>query len=217
MDKKQHYSYFLIKPDGIRYFKQIREKIDSKGLEGEAYYEVNNGEKLQKYLYEEHYASKEGTDFAESYQAFIEAEKMLFGNKGIIVLVSSGKGSYQDLIDTVYNTKLEIRKELGYRVGLVTMQRRSADANQVVLIDQKKNIKKCKKFDEEGVRYRLNHLDVIHCPDPTRLATLEELIKLLKQGVIKDKNLISFKLMANIDKYKSAEFIGDEEYDDGSR
>lgn len=217
MNKKQHYSYFLIKPDGIRYFKQIREKIESKEFDKVAYYAVKNWEKLQKYLYEEHYASENGAEFAESYQAFIEAEKMLFGNKGIIVLVGSSKESYQDLMEMVYNTKLEIRRELGYKVGLVTIQRNSEDANQVVLIDQKKNIKKAKRFDEEGVRYRVNHLDVIHCPDPTRLATLGELRKLLKQGFIRNKNLISFKLMTNIDKYKSSEFIGDEEYDDGSR
>ena len=54
-------------------------------------------------------------------------------------------------MEMVYNTKLEIRRELGYKVGLVTIQRNSEDANQVVLIDQKKNIKKAKRFDEEGV------------------------------------------------------------------
>ena len=132
-------------------------------------------------------------------------------------MVASKNENYQQLMDTVYNTKLEIRKELGYKVGIVTMQKKTAEPNQIAIIDEKRNIKRCKRFDEEGVKYRLSHLDALHCPDPTEKVTLEELMKLYKKGIIQDKNLISPKMMFNIDKYKSCEFIGEKEEDYGER
>lgn len=205
----KHYSYFLIKPDGIKYFREIKEKIANKEFDRVLYYAVDDWEKTQKSLYKEHYNNKRKPEFEASYQAFIEAEKTIYGNKAIIILVSSGKESYQSLMDEVYNTKLEIRKELGYKVGLVTMSKELDEANQILLLDNNRNIKKCKKFDEEGIRYRLSHLDVIHCPDPIKEKTLEELRELLNQGIINDRNLISPNLENNIDKYKTAEFIQD--------
>ena len=113
-----NYSYFLIKPDGIRYLKEIDEIINSKKFDRIIYFAVNDWEKVQKDLYEEHYKKK---DFADSYQAFVEAEKNLFGNRGIIILVSKKEGTYQELMDKVLSTKLEIRKRLAYKVGLVTI------------------------------------------------------------------------------------------------
>ena len=113
-----NYSYFLIKPDGIRYLKEIDEIINSKKFDRMIYFAVNDWEKVQKDLYEEHYKKK---DFADSYQAFVEAEKNLFGNRGIVILVSKKEGTYQELMDKVFSTKLEIRKRLAYKVGLVTI------------------------------------------------------------------------------------------------
>ena len=73
MKGKEHYSYFLIKPDGIRYFNEIKQDI-----------------------------------------------KVLYGNKAIVILVSSDK-EYAELVNEVYDLKIEIRKKLAYKVGLVTI------------------------------------------------------------------------------------------------
>ena len=85
-EDSRHYSYFLIKPDGIKYLKEIREHINSKGFDRELYFAVNDWEKVQKDLYEEHYKKE---SFRDSYQAFIDAEKILYGNRAIAMIVAS--------------------------------------------------------------------------------------------------------------------------------
>lgn len=209
-EDSRHYSYFLIKPDGIKYLKEIREHINSKGFDRELYFAVNDWEKVQKDLYEEHYKKE---SFRDSYQAFIDAEKILYGNRAIAMIVASKGEGYQELMDKVYQTKLEIRKDLAYRVGLVTIANEFNDkkANQILIAEEQgRKIKKVKRFDGQNKRYRLGHLDVIHCPDPEKETTLRELNKLFNQGVISDENLISQKLINNIEKYKTAEFLQDQ-------
>lgn len=208
--KNRHYSYFLVKPDGVKYLKDIEKKIIEKEFDRAIFLAVNDWEKIQKDLYEEHY-KKEG--FAQSYQAFIDAEKRLYGNRAIAILVASEKGSYQELMEKVYQTKLEIRDELAYKVGLVTMSNEPDEnkANKILLSEnQGKTLKRAKRFDREHTKYRLSHLDVIHCPDPQKDVTLNELEKLFKQGIIKDENIISTKLFKNIQKYKTSEFLQDQ-------
>ena len=187
-----NYSYFLIKPDGIRYLKEIDEIINSKKFDRIIYFAVNDWEKVQKDLYEEHYKKK---DFADSYQAFVEAEKNLFGNRGIIILVSKKEGTYQELMDKVLSTKLEIRKRLAYKVGLVRKGKK------------RKEIKRPRKFEDKHKIYRLSYLDVIHCPDPKKAVTLKELNKLFKKGIISVKNIISPKILAKIKKYKISGYL----------
>ena len=149
-EDSRHYSYFLIKPDGIKYLKEIREHINSKGFDRELYFAVNDWEKVQKDLYEEHY-KKESFEFNDK------------------------------------------------------------KANQILIAEEQgRKIKKVKRFDGQNKRYRLGHLDVIHCPDPEKETTLQELNKLFNQGVISDENLISQKLINNIEKYKTAEFLQDQ-------
>ena len=206
----RHYSYFLIKPDGIRKLREISQYIEEKEFDRIIYFAVNDWERLQKDLYEEHY-KKEG--FADSYQAFIEAEKNLYGNKAIALLVASERGSYQELMDKVYQSKLDIRRKLAYKIGLVTIsdEQDKNKANKILLSEkQGRVLKSPKRFDNEHKKYRLSHLDVIHCPDPKKEVNLEELRKLFNQGVIKDENIISNELLRNIVKYKTAEFLQDQ-------
>ncbi len=207
MKGKEHYSYFLIKPDGIRYFNEIKQDIYEKGFDRVIFFAVEDWEKLQKDLYEKHYQK---TNFAKEYQAFVDAEKVLYGNKAIVILVSSDK-EYAELVNEVYDLKIEIRKKLAYKVGLVTIsnEKDQEQINQVVLIERDGTSRIPKRFNDRNKRYNINHLDVIHCPDASLDATLGELKKLFNQGIITDKNIISSKLEDNICKYKTAEFIQD--------
>lgn len=207
MENKRHYSYFMIKPDGIKYLSEIEEELKNKFTHF-MYFAVDDWETTQKDIYEEHY-KKSGKKFADSYQAFINSEKTLYGNNAIAVLVSS-RENYDDLMEKVLQTKLEIRERLGYKVGLVTTQNADNEnaPNQVVIMENDGTIKRAKRFDENK-RYRLSHLDVIHCPDANKKTTLSELEKLKNQDIINDKNLLSEKLIDNIKKYKSGEFIHD--------
>lgn len=202
MKGKEHYSYFLIKPDGIRYFNEIKQEICEKGFDRVMFFAVEDWEKLQKDLYEKHFQK---TDFAKGYRAFVDAEKVLYGNKAIVILVSSDK-EYEELVNEVYDLKIEIRKKLAYKVGLVTIsdKKEQEQTNQVILIDSDGTSRIPKRFNDRNKRYNINHLDVIHCPDASLDATLGELKKL-----ITDKNIISSKLDDNICKYKTAEFIQD--------
>lgn len=204
---KRHYSYFLIKPDGMKYFKEIKENLNSKKFDRILYFAVNDWEKLQKDVYEEHY-KKEG--FSKAYQPYVEAEKKLFGNRTIAIVVCSMGGTYQELMDKVYSTKLELRNKLDYRLGLVTVSNEFDEkkANQILIAEEQgKRIKKTKRFSEEHKKYGLNHLDLIHCPDPKKEVTLQELNKLFKQGIISDKNILSPEMIENIEKYKTSEFL----------
>lgn len=122
-----------------------------------------------------------------------------------MILVSSDK-EYEELVNEVYDLKIEIRKKLAYKVGLVTIsdKKEQEQTNQVILIESDGTSRIPKRFNDRNKRYNINHLDVIHCPDASLDATLGELKKL-----ITDKNIISSKLDDNICKYKTAEFIQD--------
>lgn len=48
MKGKEHYSYFLIKPDGIRYFNEIKQEICEKGFDRVMFLQSKIGKSYRK-------------------------------------------------------------------------------------------------------------------------------------------------------------------------
>ena len=81
-----------------------------------------------------------------------------------MILVSSDK-EYEELVNEVYDLKIEIRKKLAYKVGLVTIsdEKEQEQTNQLILIESDGTSRIPKRFNDRNKRYNINHLDVIHC------------------------------------------------------
>ena len=72
---KRSYSYFIVKPDGIRYLDEILNDLEGKFQEIK-YYAVDDFESLIKKLYHKHY-EKKGSDFAKSYASYLYSTVLL--------------------------------------------------------------------------------------------------------------------------------------------
>lgn len=77
----KHYSYFIVKPDGII-----------------------------KQLYHKHYEEK-GEKFKKSFESYLYGLSELFGNEAVLILVSDGRKTYQELMELTYKTKMKIREQ----------------------------------------------------------------------------------------------------------
>ena len=103
---KRHYSYFIVKPDGIRYLDDICQTIEGK-FPSVRYYAIQDFKGTIKSLYHKHYERK-GNNFAESFDAFLYGLSELFGNESILILVADGERPYQELMQSVFDTKQEL-------------------------------------------------------------------------------------------------------------
>lgn len=57
--------------------------------------------------------------------------------------------------------------------------------------------------------YRISDMNIIHCPEPTKEANLDELKILIDTGVIDDRNLITFDMIRRMRKYQTVAFQKD--------
>ena len=203
---KRHYSYFIVKPDGIRYLDDICNTVEKK-FPTVRYYAIEDFKGTIKNLYHKHYDRK-GNKFAESFEAFLYGLSELFGNEAILILVADGKRPYQDLMQSVFDTKQEIRtKYVNNKIGIVTNFGKSRN-NFIRLLTRNGNEKKPRIMSEAG-SYRISDMNTIHSPAPVLKETLDELKILLDTEVIHDKNLITTPMLDNMRKYRTVAFQTD--------
>lgn len=204
--QKRHYSYFIVKPDGIRYLDEICKTIEEK-FSNVRYYAIQDFKGTIRNLYHKHYERK-GKVFAESFDAFLYGLGELFGNESILILVSDGKRSYQDLMQTVFDTKQELRKRfVNNKIGIVTNYGKSR-TNFIRFLTRSGHERKPRIMSEAG-SYRISDMNTIHSPDPDLETTLDELKILLDTEVIDDKNLITTPMLDQMRKYKTVAFQSD--------
>ena len=207
---KRIYSYFIIKPDGIRYLEGIREKIEKKHkiFKSVKYYGIQDFEQIIKKLYYKHYAKK-GDKFAKSFESYLYGLKDIFGNYGILVLVSAVNTDYETLAQAVFNTKVEIRQAyVNHNIGVITNYG-DGEENFIRFISKTGENKSPRIMKDLGT-HRLSDMNVIHCPDPNMHDTLKELeIILSQEGLIDDRNMISEEIMEKMIKYTTAKIQDD--------
>lgn len=184
MEFKRIYSYFIIKPDGIKYFPEIKKNIEQE-IDKEAsikFFKVEKFDETIKKLYYKHF---EKENFKKAYEQYLSVSKSLFGNLGILIVVSIQKTSYsKEFFDKVLEIKYKIRNQLiDSNVCAISNNTNSSDKNRVQIIDENGEEIKQKFFRDIG-DYRISGFDIIHCPDSTEEDTIRELEILCESGVI---------------------------------
>ena len=114
------YSYFLVKPDGIRFLPEIIEQLESE-FQSIRYFKVEDFSQTIKSLYYKHY-EKKGNQFAQAYEQYLYGLNELFGNQALVALVSNQeKEDYTDFCKRVLDLKIKIRNEYANNnVGVIT-------------------------------------------------------------------------------------------------
>lgn len=200
-----NYSYFLVKPDGIRFLDSICEKIEQK-YESIRYYAVSDFEGIIKKLYHKHYERK-GKKFAKSFDSYLYGLKEIFGNESVLILIGSRKKTYEDLMKSVLDTKLDIRnKYVNNNVGLITNY---GSEQEYIRFLSPTGVKRHPRIMNDLGSYRISDLNIIHCPDMDKSTTLDELKILVDEGIIDDKNLITYSMIKKMQRYQTVRFQRD--------
>lgn len=205
MTMKRHYSYLLLKPDGIRFLNDICQGIEQQ-YESVRYYAINDFRELIRKLYHKHYEEK-GEKFSKLFDSFLYGINEVFGNESVLILVGNSKRSYEELVQSVFDNKIEIRnKYTNNKVGLVTDY--GNERRYLKILSESGDETRQRIMDSIG-SYRINNMNIIHCPDPTIATTLDELQILLNEEIIDDRNLITHDMIQRMRKYQTVNFQRD--------
>ena len=203
---KRSYSYFIVKPDGIRYLDEILEDLEGKFQEIK-YYAVDDFESLIKKLYHRHYETK-GSRFAKSYASYLYGIKEIFGNKALLALVSDREKTYEELSEDIFAEKVLIRqKYVNNNVGLITNVG-DEKINYIRYVDRKGKLKEPRILSGMG-NIRISDMNIIHSPDPDETTTKEELQIIIDSGILEDKNLLTPETIKKIREYGTFNFFND--------
>ncbi len=110
----RHYSYYIVKPDGIRHFKEIYSSLQRnfESMSSVRFFKINNYTEIMRKLYYKLF-EKYPENFEEAFNSFEMGINSLYGNEGILIIMSEvhkTEKEYQDFLKKVLDTKLEIRK-----------------------------------------------------------------------------------------------------------
>ena len=208
---KRSYSYFIVKPDGIRYLDEILNDLEGKFQEIK-YYAVDDFESLIKKLYRKHYENK-GSGFAKSYASYLYGIREIFGNKALLVLVGDREKTYEELSNDIFTEKTLIRqKYVNNNVGIIT-NLEDEQVNYVRYVDKRGKLKEPRILNGIG-NIRINDMNIIHSPDPDEATTKEELQIIINSGILQDKNLLTPDTIKKIREYGTFNFFNDMKKDD---
>lgn len=208
---KRSYSYFIVKPDGIRYLDEILNDLEGKFQEIK-YYAVDDFESLIKKLYHKHYENK-GSGFAKSYASYLYGIREIFGNKALLVLVGDREKTYEELSNDIFAEKTLIRqKYVNNNVGIIT-NLEDEQVNYVRYVDKRGNLKEPRILNGIG-NIRISDMNIIHSPDPNEATTKEELQIIINSGILQDKNLLTPDTIKKIREYGTFNFFNDMKKDD---
>lgn len=195
----RHYSYYIVKPDGVRHFKEIYSSLERmfEGMESVRFFKIDNyGEIIQKLYYK--LFEKYPETFPEAFNSFKTGISSLYGNEGILIIMSElhqSEKEYEDFRKKVLKTKLAIREKI-------------MDPNVRMLerISNPSNLHGDSILHLEGNKYRIDipkSLSRIHCPEDNIEDTENELKILLESGIISNANMLGLVDIKNVIKYGS--------------
>ena len=195
----RHYSYYIVKPDGIRHFKEIYSSLDRifEGMASVRFFKIDNYSEIIKKLYYRLFEKYPET-FPEAFNSFKAGISSLYGNEGILIIMSQlhhSEKEYDDFRKRVLEAKLAIRRK--------TMDPRVRMLEQ---ISNNSNLQGDSILKLEGNKYRIDipkSLSRIHCPDDNLEDTENELKILLESGIISNANMLGTVDIMNVIKYGS--------------
>ena len=206
---KRNYSYFIVKPDGMRYIDDISKRIEEE-FESVIYYNVEDFNSITKKLNYKNYINK-GEKFKKSFSSYLYGLNQIFGNKGLLILLGESRISQEELAKKVYNLKMELREKfVNNNIGIATNYNveETKNKNYIKLISENGEQKKPRILNELG-NHRINDLNIIHSPDPDVEDTLTELKIIVGNDLIKEENRIIPEIMNKINKYKTLNITKD--------
>lgn len=192
----RHYSYYIIKPDGIRHFREIYSDLDEifKGMSSVRLFKIDDYIGIMKKLYYKLF--EEHSKFPEVFDSFERGITSLYGNEGILIIMSGlhkNDREYEAFREKVLRTKLAIReKVMDPNVRMATRLPESSNLQGDIQLD--------------GHPFRISipkSLSRIHCPESDLEATAEELQILLQSGIICNANMLGKDDIENVGKYGS--------------
>jgi hypothetical protein len=205
VSRKKNFSYFIIKPDGVRFFDRIYDKL-SEEFDVTRYFYIGDYRALTEFVYRKHYQTK-GEGFRKGYSSYLDSVTSLFGNHAILAMVSSFADTedFESFKKRVFDTKQQLRSELiDPNVAVVSNTPSSELTNRIKVVDEEGHDVFQRTFTKPG-HYRINKFDVIHSPDLEAESTKEEIRLLIASGVLTFRNIIDKKSLAEIRRFKTLE------------
>ncbi len=199
---KYTYSYFVIKPDGIKYFPEIHKEL-SENFKNIRYYKIDDFSTIIKKLYFRNF-EKKGQKLVDSFNQYLYASNSIYGNETILALVyDKDENDAQKFRDRVLETKIRIRDRFtNPDLGVITNDTSREPSNFVKIFDDEGNTIKQMKFNDKG-NYRISFFNVIHCPDNNIQSTYEELMILCDSGILDESKLVSQDALEKLLCYKT--------------
>lgn len=171
----RHYSYYIVKPDGVRHFKEIYSSLDRmfEGMESVRFFKIDNYLEIIKKLYYKLFQKYPET-FPEAFNSFKTGISSLYGNEGILIIMSElhqSEKEYEDFRKKVLETKLAIREKI-----------MDPNVRMLEIISNSSSLHGESILHLEGNKYRIDipkSLSRIHCPEDNIEETENELKILL--------------------------------------
>lgn len=203
---KRSYNYFIIKPDGIRYIQEILEYMEA-NYQNIKYYVIDDYKDIIKKLYYKHYEEK-GEKFKKSFESYLYGLTTLFGNQGVLVVVSDKTKTYDELANQVFRDKIYLRQKYSNNnIGIVTNYGEGTQ-NNIKIIKQNGEEEKLRILSGPG-NYRISDMNIIHCPDADKETVLTELRILLSNNIISDQNLLDLNIVNKMKYYETVKCVKD--------
>lgn len=200
-----NYSYFILKPDGVRFLDEICKSIE-KDVNFVKYYAIDDFDSIIKKIYHTHY-EKKGDKFKKDFESFLFGLKQIFGNRGLLILIGDNKGSYEELLQNINKKKAEIRKKfINDNIGIITNY---GEGNQLIRFISVTGEPMLPRIMKGSGNYRISNFNIIHSPDSSLKTNFDELKILIDEGIIDDKNLITDEMLKNMRKYGTLSFQKD--------
>ena len=199
---KKSYSYFIIKPDGIRFFEEINHEIEQ-SFHNVKYFKIDDYSSIIKKLYFRHY-EKKGQSLANNFEQSLNASNELYGNEAILAIVSDRDSEKnEEFRQRVFDLKMKLRAALSrHNIRILSNTPGKEPTNYVRILDESGNELKQRSFKEKG-NYRINELNVIHSPDSDIQSTFEELKILIDSGIITEEKMISKRALQELLRFKT--------------
>lgn len=195
----RHYSYYIVKPDGIRHFKEIYSSLEKmfKRMESVRFFKIDDYSRIMKKLYYKLFQIYPEI-FPEAFNSFKMGINSLYGNEGILIIMSElhqSEKEYEEFRKKILKTKLEIRDKImdpNVRLLEKISDSSSLDGDSIVYL--------------EGNKYRIEirkALSRLHCPEDNQEETESELKILLESGIISNANMLGAIDIEHVIKYGS--------------
>lgn len=195
----KHFSYYIVKPDGIRHFKEIYSSLKSlfEEMSSVYFFKIDDYSKIIKKLYYKLYEVYPDI-FPETIDSLMNGLNSLYGNEGLLIVISqlhNNERDYEDFLKKIFAKKVTLRETL-MDSNVLLLQKLSKTSKI-----QGKNI-----LFLEGHKYRIDvpkALSKLHCPEDNKEETENELRILIESGIICAANLLGEEDIMNVMKYGS--------------